>query len=234
MIKSVFFDIIKDPLQRDDLNFLKDKHKVYELFCKNGYTKDFDSFEKELNEFLSSDEVKRVLDGEYFELSDEMLEMVSGGFALRKFLVGGVISLMAVSTSAFALPDDFENLKTGQTHISMRMRSGGDSIGSGIFGKKRKSENGDDVEDGENQEENDHEIVKCVMNELQGVVKKIAKIRAEEKNLRKNRQKDDNDLKKLVNDELEEALEKFVKIRSKEQKSKKNPQRSGSCFGSSI
>ena len=30
-------------------------------------------------------------------------------------------------------------------------------------------------------------------------MKKIAKIRAQEKNLRKNRQKDDNDLKKLVN-----------------------------------
>ena len=238
MIKSIFFNIIKDPLQRDDLNFLKDKHKIYGLFCKNGYKKDFDSFEKELNEFLGSDEVKRVLDGEYFELSDEMLEMVSGGFALRKFVVGGVISLMAVSTSAFALPNDFESLKTGQTHISRRLRDGGsgggNSIGSSIFGKKRKSEDDDNVEGGENQKENDHEIIKSVMNELQGVVKKIARIRAQEKNLRKNRQKDDNDLKKLVNDELEESLEKFAKIRSKEQKSKKNPQRSGNCFESVI
>ena len=237
MVKSIFFDIIKDPLQGDDLNFLKDKRQAYELFCKNGYKKDFDSFEKELNEFLGSDEVKRVLDGGYFEISDEMLEMVSGGFALRKLVVGGVISLMAVSTSAFALPNDFESLKIGQTHISQRLRGGsggGDSIGLSVLGKKRKSENDDNVEGGDNQKESDYEIIKSVMNELQGVVKKIARIRAEEKNLRKNRQKDDRDLKKLVNDELEESLEKFAKIRSKEQKSKKNPQGRGNCFGSVI
>ena len=237
MIKSIFLDIIKDPSKREDLNFLKDRHKVYELFCKNGYKKNFYDFEKELNEFLDSDEIKRLLRGEYLELSDEMLERVLGGFALRKFIVGGIIGLMAVSTSAFAVPADFEGLKTGQVQIFRRLKGGsggGNSSCSGILGRRRELENDDNVEGEENQTENNQEIQKNFFDGLQGVVKKIAKIRAQEKNLRKNRQKDDNDLKKLVNDELEEALEKFAKIRSKEQKSKKNPQRRNDCFGGVV
>ena len=235
MIKSIFLDIIKDPEKRDCLNFLKDKQKIYELFCESGYTKDFCDFEKELDEFLNSDEIKGVLRGDCLELSDDMLEMVSGGFALRKFIVGGVVGLMAVCALGISMPGDLDSFKPQQTQISRRFSGGGGVAGSlNVFCRKRKSE-GDNVKEEESQQGSDGgEIVQFVMDELGGVLKKFSKIKAEEKNLRNNRQKDDNDIKKLANDELEETLEKFAKIRSKERKSKKRQQKCDDCVGGVV
>ncbi len=104
MVKSIFLNILKDPSKREGLNFSKDISEIYQLFRENGYTKDFDSFEKELNEFLNSAEIQELIDKGHYELSNEMLANVSGGAgAFRKALVGGVATLMAaLSLSASA------------------------------------------------------------------------------------------------------------------------------------
>ena len=109
MIKSIFLNILKDPLKGESLNFSKDISQIYQLFRENGYTKDFGSFEKELNEFLNSAEIQELVDKGHYELSGEMLENVSGGAgAFRRALVGGVATLMAalsLSASATTLHD---------------------------------------------------------------------------------------------------------------------------------
>ena len=107
MIKSYFYKVLENPKNRAKLGSLKGKKEVYQLFFENGYTKDFNSFEKELNELLNSAEIQELVDKGHYEFSSEMLANVSGGAgASRRVLVGGIAALMAalsLSTSASAI-----------------------------------------------------------------------------------------------------------------------------------
>ena len=127
MIKSIFYKILKNPENRaklDSLKGWKDENRefeVYQLFCENGYSKDFDSFEKELNEFLNSAEIQDLVSAENCELSGEKLANVSGGAGVsRRALVGGVATLMAaLSLSASASAVNTANVGYSESSSSL-------------------------------------------------------------------------------------------------------------------
>ena len=101
MLKSIFYKIMSDEQQRQKLNSLNDKTQIYNLFCQNRYTKSFDDFEKELEVFLNSEDIKRLMNNDFGELSDEMLEMVAGGVGVKQFVTAGLATLLtAVSVGA--------------------------------------------------------------------------------------------------------------------------------------
>ena len=75
MLKNIFFKIMADENQSQKLNSLKSKTEMYDLFCENGYTKSFDEFEKEIEVFLNSEDMQKIINSDFDELSDEMLEM---------------------------------------------------------------------------------------------------------------------------------------------------------------
>lgn len=94
MIKNIFYKIISDDRQRQEMNSLKDQNKIYNLFCKNGYVGSFDDFKTEMKNFLNSDDSSRIINDDSGELSDDLLEMVAGGVNVKRALTVGVATLI--------------------------------------------------------------------------------------------------------------------------------------------
>ena len=103
MIKSIFFKIMSDEQQHQKLNSLTDKTQIYNLFCENGYTKSVDDFEKELEIFLNSEDIKNLMNNDFGELSDEMLEMVAGGALNFRKAVKSTLATLFITTSVGAM-----------------------------------------------------------------------------------------------------------------------------------
>ena len=100
MLKKIFFKIIFDENQSQKFNSLKNKTEMYNLFCENGYTKSFDEFEKEIDIFINSEDMQKLLNSDFDELSDEMLEMIAGGSADMKkraaAITAGALTVLTV------------------------------------------------------------------------------------------------------------------------------------------
>ena len=93
--KNVFYKILFSEKQREKMTSLKDIGSAYELFCKNGYSKSLDEFKKEINNFFSSSEGQKIMNNNFDELSDEMLEKVAGGADLKRVMAMCASGLMA-------------------------------------------------------------------------------------------------------------------------------------------
>ena len=99
--KNIFCKILSNDKQREKMTSLKDIGSAYDLFCKNGYSKSLDEFKVEMNNFLSSADGQKIMNNDFDELSDEMLEMVAGGGANFKkvatVLTSGVMALSMIT-----------------------------------------------------------------------------------------------------------------------------------------
>ncbi len=94
MIKDIFYKIMTDSDQRDELNGLDNSQDVYEFFCQKGYREDFETFKNEMREFLQSAEARKIINNfGSFTLSDEMLDMVAGGVNVRGILTNAISDL---------------------------------------------------------------------------------------------------------------------------------------------
>ena len=93
--KNVFCKILLNDKQREKMTSSKDIGSAYELFCKNGYSKSLDEFKVEMNNFLSSADGQKIMNNDFNELSDEMLEMVAGGVNVKQIATTCVAALMA-------------------------------------------------------------------------------------------------------------------------------------------
>lgn len=94
MIKNIFYKIMTDSDQRDELNGLDTSYDVYEFFCQKGYREDFETFTEEMKMFLESAEARKIIsDFGSFTLSDEMLDMVAGGVNVRGVLTDAISGL---------------------------------------------------------------------------------------------------------------------------------------------
>ncbi len=98
MLKSIFCKIMSDEEQRQKMNSLEDKNQIYKLFCENGYTKTYDEFEKEMEVFLNSEDSKKLMNNDFGELSDEMLEMIAGGVNVKRAVTAGIATLLTTFT----------------------------------------------------------------------------------------------------------------------------------------
>ena len=94
MVKNIFYKIMTDSDQRDELNGFDDSHDVYEFFCQKGYRGNFEEFEDEMKSFLESAEARKIInDFGSFNLSEDMLDMVAGGDNVRGILTDGITNL---------------------------------------------------------------------------------------------------------------------------------------------
>jgi hypothetical protein len=85
--------------QQQKMNSLKEKNQIYKLFCQNGYTKSYDEFKKEIENFLNSEETRNLLNGDFSELSDEILEMIAGGIVNpKRVITTSIATLLATCT----------------------------------------------------------------------------------------------------------------------------------------
>lgn len=98
MLKSIFCKIISDKQEGKKLNSLKDKNEIYKLFCENGYKKSYNKFEEEIKAFLNSEDSKNLINNNFDELSDDMLEMVAGGLSAKQAVTSGIATLLITFT----------------------------------------------------------------------------------------------------------------------------------------
>lgn len=89
---------MSDEQQRQKMNSLEDKSQIYKLFCENGYTKTYNEFETEMSVFLNSEDSKKLINNNFDELSDEMLEMMAGGVNTKQAVTAGIATLLTTFT----------------------------------------------------------------------------------------------------------------------------------------
>ena len=128
--------MLEGPENRARLDSLKDwkdenrEFEVYQLFCENGYGKDFESFKVELRAFLNSDEIVKIFESDGRELPEEALESVAGGFGVKGAVITGLTSLILACTGAAALNPGVFNLgKANDVSVSSQVKD--DNGGSG-------------------------------------------------------------------------------------------------------
>ena len=128
--------MMEDPENQARLDSLKDWNdenreiEVYQLFCENGYGKDFESFKIELRAFLNSDEIVKIFESDGNELPEEALESVAGGFGVKHAVITGLTSLVLACTGAVTLAPVISNLdKANDASVSSEIKdnNGGDA-----------------------------------------------------------------------------------------------------------
>ena len=97
-VKDIFCKILSDNKQMEKMNSLNDQRKIYDLFCHNGYEKSFYDFKTEMEDFLYSEDSLKIINNNFDELSDEILELVAGGFNIKLTAKVGIATLMRAFT----------------------------------------------------------------------------------------------------------------------------------------
>ena len=128
---------MEDPENQAKLDSLTDwkdenrEFEVYQLFCENGYGKDFESFKIELRAFLTSDEIVKIFESDGNELPEEALESVAGGFEVNHAVITGLTSLVLACTGAVSLAPVISNLdKHNDASVSSEVKDDNGDSGS--------------------------------------------------------------------------------------------------------
>ena len=106
------------------MNSLNDQRKIYDLFCNNGYEKSFDDFKTEMEDFLHSEDSLKIINNNFDELSDEILELVAGGFNIKLTAKVGIATLMSAFTLAASVgPASATTITPNQSQASVAVES---------------------------------------------------------------------------------------------------------------